>query len=155
MLLLSHRVNPETPEKTGNPETKEQRWVASLLLACPFYDHVHRQWARFAYCDCCITYLIHFQGETGKQGPVGPAGPPGIIVRHSIFNVFGFLYSFSISISNCTNLTSFLVHFGSWQPKRCCSKILKDYCTSAHARNWALLPPAALQQRFLQSCQVN
>lgn len=134
MLLLSHRVNPETPEKTGNPETKEQRWVPSLLLV---RAHVSEQ--GFAYCDCCITYLIHFQGETGKQGPVGPSGPPGIIVRHSIFNVFGFLYSFSISISNCTNLTSFLVHFGLWQPKRCCSKILKDYCTSVHARNWALL----------------
>lgn len=86
-------------------ETRRQRSngelpLHSLLSVFPLYVHVHVR-------DCCITYFIHFQGETGKQGPVGPAGPPGIIVRHSIFNVFGFLYSFSISI--CRNLTSFLV----------------------------------------------
>lgn len=103
--MSSYRANLETPEKMENLETKEQWSVAffSLLCAFPFYVDAHDQSAesfaevagtyvksQSAYCDC-IPYLVRFQGETGKQGPVGPAGPPGIIVRHSIFNV---LYCF-------------------------------------------------------------
>lgn len=90
--------------KTWRQRSNGELPFPPLLCAFPFYVDAHGESAesfaevagtyvksRSAYCDCCITYLVRFQGETGKQGPVGPAGPPGIIVRHSIFNV---LYRF-------------------------------------------------------------
>lgn len=45
--MFAYRAKLENLEKMGNLETREQRWVAFLLLLCAFQFHfdVYCQWA--------------------------------------------------------------------------------------------------------------